>query len=331
MSFISSKKEKYIYTFLYGSPLERANLIKKLAARGHHHAQLIHAKKHVNETTKYSFKKNEEKGVQLFKKYAEQDNFEAQCYVVGFYEFGMYGVQKDLKKAKKLLKEYAENGNPKAQIELIKSYQTNRFSEKRQVEKAHILLKKYADQGNEVAQIESCRSMCVFGDYGKALLHYNYYAAKGNHRAQCELGKFYMIGLCGVQKDVQQALGIYKNYAEEGNIDASYVLLKYYAFLQFSDNIDENLTDDVFEKFLHYATQIIANVKFDFAHPQIHNLHRSINSLIRKLFSERRADNYFARLINSHLRPFFNMRKKCIYSYRPIIDNVCSHGSKMGR
>lgn len=322
---IETQRLKNFYIYLYGSPVQRTLLLKEAAEHGDCSAQVCFAHRHTVDDTDdlFSIEKDPKRAILLYKKYAKQNNFEAQCALVNFYDNGVFLLGYDKGKAKKLLKQYADQGNPKAQLELALSYRNKRFSDKQKIEKSQKLLKHYADQKNEQAQIKICGDLCWEEKFDDAYQLTETYAQQGNHCAQNLLAQFYLQGLCGVQKDVQKALSIYKTYAEKGNVDASFELFQIYRPGSLDGRI-YNISED-FEQSLYYANQIMMNEKVEFTHHLVHSLHRAVLNVVKRLLFKGEVDK-FEKLAGSPLRPLLNLNYPSLFVRQPILEWMCWHG-----
>ena len=163
--------------------------------------------------------------VKLFRKAAEQNHAQAQCWL-GFCYYKGDGVAKDEAEAVKWFRKAAEQNNADAQCYLGACYANGQGVVKYYVE-AVKWYRKAAEQNN--AQAQCNLGVCyrdgqgVAKDYVEAVKWFRKAAEQNHAQAQCHLGFCYALGR-GVAKDEAEAVKWFRKAAEQNYAIAQYYL-----------------------------------------------------------------------------------------------------------
>lgn len=160
--------------------------------------------------------------ISKLKKYADNNDVNAQMKLAKIYYDGTEKVPQDYKQAFKYYSMAAENNNKDAQLETVWMLFRGTGTD-RDFKKAVSLLNKYADAKNKQAQ-EVLASMYYFGifvkkDYKRAFELFLIAAEDGKLYAQEKLGDMYYEGEY-VKKNYKKALEWYTKATEQGSLYA---------------------------------------------------------------------------------------------------------------
>ncbi len=155
--------------------------------------------------------------ISKLKKYAENNDVNAQMKLAKIYYDGTDKVAQDYKESFKYYSMAAENDNKDAQLEMVWMLFSGKGTD-RDFKKAVSLLNKYADAKNKKAQ-EVLASMYYFGifvkkDYKRAFELFLIAAEDGKLYAQEKLGDMYYY----VKKNYKKALEWYRKATEQGSL-----------------------------------------------------------------------------------------------------------------
>ena len=158
--------------------------------------------------------------VDKLKKYAENNDVDAQMKLAKIYYDGTKKVAQDYKESFKYYSMAAEHDDKDAQLEVVWMLFRGEGTD-RDFNKAVSLLNKYADSGNKKAQ-EVLASMYYFGifvkkDYKRAFELFLIAAEDGKLYAQEKLGDMYYEGEY-VKKNYKKALEWYHKAMEQGSL-----------------------------------------------------------------------------------------------------------------